>query len=233
MPSVLQLPPVLREPHDEDDDVLGPHPGVSIRMWAKKERGVCVCVCVCVRVRVCVYVCVCTCVCGHTQMCFARRGKSQRSGPLSSKTMISIKCRCFVNSSVFTKTPPACFHRQVTVTSCSISLWNLKQRKEEKKATLKAWISFVSAAIRRNAYLCRRYEFFFFLCDVVGRITNASLCHVFQSYERTQGKKKSRKQSSRRDLITVLFSQRPRQNRKVNQAVGAWRLIYETKVHEI
>lgn len=58
MPSVLQLPPVLREPHDEDDDVLGPHPGVSIRMWAKRERGLCVCVCVS-------NVCVCVCVGAH------------------------------------------------------------------------------------------------------------------------------------------------------------------------
>lgn len=44
---------------------------------------------------------------------------------------------------------------------------------------------------------------------------------------------RGRKQSRRRDLVTVLFSLRPRQNRKVNQAVGAWQLIYETKVHEI
>lgn len=50
---------------------------------------------------------------------FARRGESQHSGLLSSKTMISIKCRCFLRLKCLQQTPPACFHRQVTVTSCS------------------------------------------------------------------------------------------------------------------
>ena len=36
-------------------NVLGPNPGVCVR--------VCVCMCVCVRVRACVRVCMCVCVC--------------------------------------------------------------------------------------------------------------------------------------------------------------------------
>ena len=39
MPSVLQLPPELRVPHDEDDEVLGPHPEVSIEMWGERLRA--------------------------------------------------------------------------------------------------------------------------------------------------------------------------------------------------
>lgn len=142
------------------------------------------------------------------------------------------------NSSVFTKTPPACFHRQVTVTSCSLSLWNLKQRKERRRRRKKKkqqhwiliwWVPLFQRQFNETLTCARSPKCFF--CDIVDRITNAPLCHVFQSCERTQ--EKAEKQSSLRDLITVLFSQRPKQNRKVNQAVGAWRLIYETKVHEI
>lgn len=48
MPSSVQLPLVLREPHDEDD-VLRPHPRVSIRMWAERLL-----VCVGVGARECV-----------------------------------------------------------------------------------------------------------------------------------------------------------------------------------
>lgn len=158
-----------------------PSRGLHQNVGKEGKRAVCVCVCV---------ECVCVCVCGSTQMCFARRGKSQRSGPLSSKTMISIKCRCFVNSSVFTKTPPACFHRQVTVTSCSISLWNLKQRKELKKATLKAWISFVSAAIRRNAYLCQRHEHFFFFSAMLSAELQTLLSVMFFKATREHREKK-------------------------------------------
>lgn len=140
----------------------------------------------------------------------------------------------FSNSSVFTETPPACFYRQVTVTSCSLYLWDLMQRRGRN--------------LKCNCFLCvssnsikclPMSETQCFLCDILDRITNASLCCASFSFlffffsKLPQNTRKSRKQSSLGDLITVLFSPRPKQNRKVNQAVEAWRLIYETKVHEI
>lgn len=105
MLSVLQLPPVLREPHDEDDDVLGPHPGVSIRMWVER-----LCVCVCVRVS----------AAAHKRVCETRQESTQWA-TLENNDLNQVQV-LFYHSSVFTKTPPACFHRQVTITSCSLSL---------------------------------------------------------------------------------------------------------------
>lgn len=167
MPSVLQLLLALREPHDEDDDVLwAPSRGLHQNVG---------------RAAVHLRLSVCTCVWAHINV-FVRRGRSQHSGPLSSKTMISIKCRCFLQTRVFSpKTPPACSQRRVAATSCCLSLRNLKPRRRMKKLDCGVVGLFVSAVTQP---VTERTLF----SGVVGRITNAPLCHVFQSCERAQGK---------------------------------------------
>lgn len=123
MPSVLQLPPVLRELHDEDD-VLGSRPGVSIRMWAER-----VCVCVC-------------CVEAHKCVCERRPTRTRRSEPLFlENTMISIKCRCSARLEW-----RACF---ISWTSRSNQLFSFSPRPETKREKDGAGFppSFVPAAV--------------------------------------------------------------------------------------
>lgn len=160
MPSALQLPPVLREAHDEND-VPGPHPGVSIRMWAG---------------RLCVWVWLWAPI-----IVFVARGKSQRSEPLSSKTMISIKCRCFLRLKW-----QACFYRQVSETSCSLFL-----NPEAKGKKTKAGFSrcFVSMTIQQSFYLHQKHENF--LCDSVVRITNLFSVLFSKLQENTRKKQKT------------------------------------------
>jgi len=207
--------------------MLRPYPEASIRMWAER---MCVCLCVCVfmpeHVRLCEW--------AHINV-FVRQGKSQHSGPLSSKTMISIKCRCFLQPKCFHQNPSSlCSQTSHCNQLVSFSRKSEAEKKNRKKTNNNPGCDFhVLFCFSRNS--AKRSipasEARHFLCDTVGGITNASLLLCFS--KRWENTIKSRKQSSLSDLITVLFSPRPRQNRKVNQAVGAWRLIYETKVHEI
>lgn len=60
--------------------------------------------------RGCVLVSECVFVCGGEHInVFVRQGKSQRSGLLFSKTMISIKCRCFLQLECFHWNPSSLF----------------------------------------------------------------------------------------------------------------------------
>lgn len=73
---------------------LGPHPEVSIKMWPREAAHSCL--------SVCVY------VCKHTDV-YVKQGERQHSGLLSSKTMISIKCRCFVQLECLQQNPSSLF----------------------------------------------------------------------------------------------------------------------------
>lgn len=160
MQSVLQLLSTAREPHDEDDDVLGPRPGVSIRMWLQR-------LCVCVFV-------------------FVRQGKSQHAGPLSSKPMISIKCRCFVRLECFHQNPtPACFHRQVTVTSCSPLRGGNVWITVLCVLLFQLWVDSLPASEPQHLP-----------CDIAYKITNASLCRVFSKLGEKHGRERRNNQGS-------------------------------------
>lgn len=164
-------------------------------------------------------------------MCLWDKARVNTVGRSPPKQWSQSSAGAFYNSSVFTKTPPDCFHRQEN----QLFSFALKPlAKKGKKRQQNNWIAlscvlFVSAAIQQNTYLRPKHNTFFAILST--ELQTLLFVMFFKALRKNT--RKSRKQSSLCDLITVLFSLRPRQNRKVNQAEGSWRLIYEAKVHEI
>lgn len=73
--------------------------------------------------------CVSVCVCGLAWMCLRDKARVSTVGQSPWNQCSQSSAGAFYNSSVFTKTPPACV--EVTEASCALSPWNLSKRSGE------------------------------------------------------------------------------------------------------
>lgn len=151
---------------------LGPIEGSPIKMWVER---------VCVRACVCVWVGPCKCV-SET-----RQESTQWAALLQNNDLNQVQV--LSTTQVFSPKPLQIVFTDKR-TSCSLSLWNLKQRKKKmnKKTTGLHYCASFCFSGDSTKYL-PAFEAQHFLCDVVNRITNTSLCHVFQSIAQELKKK--------------------------------------------
>ena len=164
MPSVLQLPLELREPHDQDDDVLGPHPEVSIKIWAERLSA---------------HVWVRAHVCASAHMCCWDNARVNTVGYSSRKQWSQSSAGAFYNSSVCSKSPPACFHRQLTVTSCS--------HKEMWGGNLGCSVVRLFVLPRDSVKGSRKKV----LCDFVNKTTKACFYYIYKAFREHREKHKT------------------------------------------
>lgn len=107
---------------------------------------------VCLCLRMCVHVGAQKCVC-------EAKARVNTVGYSPWKQWSQSSAGAFYDSSVFTETPPACFHRQLTVTSCSLSLSNMTQRQGRERSRYCNFVHLVvSKAFEWNAYLCQKHN---------------------------------------------------------------------------